>query len=32
MAALSTLTLALLLVASYRKFGVLKLKVAAEGG
>jgi hypothetical protein len=32
MAALSTLTLALLLVASYRKFGVLRLKVAAEGG
>ncbi len=32
MAALSTLTLALLLVSAYRKFGVLKLKVAAAGG
>jgi len=32
MAALSTLTLALLLAAAYRKFGVLKLRVAAEGG
>jgi len=32
MAALSTLTLALLLAAAYRKFGVLKLRVAAAGG
>jgi len=32
MAALSTLTLALLLVSAYRKFGVLRLKAAAAGG
>jgi uncharacterized membrane protein len=31
MAALSTLTLALLLVSAYRKFGVLRLKAAAGG-
>jgi hypothetical protein len=32
MAALSTLTLALLLVSTYRKFGFLRLKVTAAGG
>jgi uncharacterized membrane protein len=31
MAALTTLTLALLLVSAHRKFGILKLKVAAGG-